>query len=174
MSFFCLCPVYQRKENPLFCRWIPPPSAQLSVCAHQARCIRVFHSLLPISMLWVLLVWKSSPLCPSLLPRRWQSRAGLPSRSPARALLSPGYLRCAGTDLSTACCHLPPLPCHAVAPLDLKMIKLFSCGAYSANTPICIMQAKCHCIFSLCFCTSLFQPIYFLWDFHLFPTSDLK
>lgn len=96
---------------------------------------------------------------------------------PARALLSPGYLRCAGTDqavMNTACCHLPPLPCHAVSPLDLKMIKLFSCGAYSANTPICIIQAECHCIFSLCFCTSLFQPIYFLCDFHLFPTSNLK
>lgn len=101
-----------------------------------------------------------------------ESRAS--QQEPPRALLSPGYLRCAGTDMSTVCRHLPPLPCHAVSPLDLKMIKLFSCGAYSANTPICIIQAECHCIFSLCFCTSLFQPIYFLWDFHLFPTSNLK
>lgn len=80
-GFFCPCPVYQHKENPFFCRWIPPPSAQLSLCAEQARCIHVFLSLLPISVLWVLLVWKSSPLCPSLLPKHL--RAGLPSRSPA-------------------------------------------------------------------------------------------
>lgn len=80
--FFCPCPVYQHKENHFFCGWIPLPSAQISLCAHQARRICVFLSPLPISVLWVMLVCKSSPLYPSLLLRRWQSRAGLPSRSP--------------------------------------------------------------------------------------------
>lgn len=54
-----------------------------------------------------------------------------PGQSPAASqLFLPCILHEAHTDLPPRCCHLAPLTCHTVSPLDLKILKLFLCSAW--------------------------------------------